>query len=190
MDAKAFIEKYKNDIATKSGLYAIQNADFNRANGFVKVGKSTHFKSRFVGRQGSSYSTAYPTGFQVRYIISVPEHVSQFGPTQNKSRLDRREKQLMQFLDEAGIPRAFTRARGKPEWFNPSSPDAIYEQGFKKLWESTKEASSVWKCDTDGCKRVHHRAYGKVHDDPKLKRYNLRSRPGAVTRSQSARGRG
>ena len=178
MNAKEFVNKYRNSIASKGGLYAIQNEDFNKARDYVKVGKSSSFVQRFTGKQGSSYSTAYPTGFQVKYLMSVPDHKSKFGDF-TVQRIDRREKQLMNFLDEAGIPRAFIRANNsKPEWFKPDNVDEILNEGFKKVFNSTKEASTIWQCNKRACVPIKgfKRTYGKTRDDTEIPEVNTRAR--------------
>lgn len=76
MESETFINKYGSTLGQRSGIYAISNNDFKRAKDYIKVGLAEKFKNRFRGNEHSGYSTSYPLGFQIDYLMTVPNIVS------------------------------------------------------------------------------------------------------------------
>lgn len=167
MDSETFTEMYKNTLGNKSGIYAISNNDFNKAKDYVKVGLAEKFQARFRGNEHSGYATSYPLGFQVDYLMTVPNITSMGYSGKPKKRLNVRERQVHDKLKENKVKRITKGKRGADtEWFDSKgNKSIILEKGLLPIWESTGEVSTIYKCDKSSCKPLKSRQYTTVRQE-------------------------
>lgn len=186
MESREFLSKYQKTLASRAGLYQIENHHGDRPD-LRKVGIApTDYKTRWA-----QYHTALPQGFLVHSIRTMPkEDQNKLKVSNYKSRLEKRENELLDALNAAPGVHKYPFQR---EWFLVDSSDQAHE-ALRQIHSKYREGA-LYKCDQNEC-RLEQRgsAYpvtrldGDVLNATAGGRYNLRSGSGGrATRSATRR---
>jgi hypothetical protein len=175
MNSKRFLKEQK-DLLEKGGLYVISQPDFvTPKDRHTKVGMANTFKHRFGN---SGYSTNYPDGFNVHYLMTAPRH--RVNDRTMKSRLHLRERELLKAIhDPENRNYALKPNSGSDEWFTTSTrrdPKEVALDSLKKVHSKRKEASTIFECGEDECKPISgfERKYGRIVDDVVVRKRSTR----------------
>jgi hypothetical protein len=164
MNSNVFL-KNERDLLKKGGLYVISQPDFvTPKDRYTKVGMAHTFQHRFGN---SGYSTNYPDGFNVNYIMTAPRH--KIDDRTLKTRLHLRENDLLRTIHkQRGVVKPNPNSK---EWFTTTNsrrdPKEIALASLQEVWGKRKEASTIYECRKNQCDPVpgFERRYGKVVDD-------------------------